>query len=86
MLGTFSPTPCLLAKGEDLNIELIISDVHMVKPPFKESLKWDFCGGPMGKTVAPNARVLGPFPGQGTRSHMPQRTVHMLQLRPNSAK
>ena len=37
MLGTFSPTPCLLAKGENLNIELIISDVHMVKPPFKES-------------------------------------------------
>ena len=40
MLGTFSPTPCLLAKGKDLKIELIINDVHMVKPPFKESLKW----------------------------------------------
>ena len=86
MLGTFSPTPCLLAKGEDLKIELIINDVHLVKPPFKESLKWDFCGGPTGKTVALNARVLGSFPGQRTRSHMPQLTVHMLQLRPSSNK
>ena len=86
MLGTFSPSPCLLAKGEDLKIELIFNDVHMVKPPFKESLKWDFCGGPTGKTVALNARVLGSFPGQGTRSHMPQLTVHMLRLRPSSNK
>ena len=53
MLGTFSPTPCLLAKGKDLKIELIINDVHMVKPPFKESLKWGFCGGKMGKTWLP---------------------------------
>ena len=33
----------------------------------------------------PNADGLGLSPDQGTRSYMPQR-VHMLQLRPGTAK
>ena len=32
---------------------------------------------------APNARVPGSIPGRGTRSHVPQLSVPMLQLRPN---
>ena len=34
----------------------------------------------------PNARGLGLIPGQGTRFHMPQLRVHMLQLTPSIAK
>ena len=37
--------------------------------------------GPVAKTLAPDARGLGSIPGQGTRSRMPQLTVHMLQLK-----
>ena len=33
----------------------------------------------MAKLHAPNAGGLGLIPGQGTRSHMPQLRVHMLQ-------
>ena len=35
---------------------------------------------------APDAGGLGSILGQGTRSHMPQLRVHMLQLRPSTAK
>ena len=33
-----------------------------------------------------NAGGLGLIPGHGTRSHMPQLSVHMLQLRPSTVK
>ena len=35
---------------------------------------------------APNAGGLGSGPGQGTRSHMLQLRVCMLQLRPSAVK
>ena len=34
----------------------------------------------------PNARGLGLIPCQGTRSHVPQIRVHVLQVRPGAAK
>ena len=38
-------------------------------------LFWGFPGGPVVKTqLLPNAAGWGLFPGQGTRSHMPQST------------
>ena len=48
--------------------------------------KGDFPRGPVAKTLASNARGPGSVPGQGTRPHTPQLTVHMLQLRPSSVK
>ena len=48
------------------------------------------CGTPLVvqwlRLLAPKARAPGLIPDQGTRSHMPQRRVHMLQLRPSTAK
>ena len=38
------------------------------------------------KLGAPKARGPGSIPGQGTRSHIPQLRVHMLQPRPSTAK
>ena len=38
------------------------------------------------RLFALNAGGLGSIPGQGTRSHMPQLGVLMLQLRPGAAK
>jgi len=38
---------------------------------------WDIPGGPVAKTVHPQCRG----PGQGTRSHMMQLRVPMLQLK-----
>ena len=35
---------------------------------------------------APNIGGPGWIPDQGTGSHMPQLSVHMLQLRPGTAK
>ena len=52
----------------------------------KRRRPWDFPGGPVARTPAPNAGGLGSIPGQGTGSHMPQLRVHMLQLRPGVAK
>ena len=40
-----------------------------------------FPRGPVAKTLASSERGPGSIPGQGTRSHMPQLTVHMLRLR-----
>ena len=40
----------------------------------KMATDWDFPG-------APNTGGQGSIPGQGTRSHMPQLRVHMLQLK-----
>ena len=40
-----------------------------------------FPRGPVAKTLASSARGPGSIPGQGTRSHMPQLTVCMLQLK-----
>lgn len=37
----------------------------------------DFVGGPVAKTLVPNAGGQGSIPSQGVRCHMPQ-------LRPNS--
>ena len=39
-----------------------------------------FPDGPWLRLFAPNAGGLGLSPGQGTRSHMWQLRVHMLQL------
>ena len=41
---------------------------------------WDFSGSPVAKTPHSKAGGLGSLPGQGTRSHMPQLRVRMLQL------
>ena len=43
-------------------------------------------GSPVAKMLSPNPRGLGSIPGQGARPHMPKLTVHMLQLKPGSAK
>ena len=45
----------------------------------------NFPGGPVAKT-GPNAGGPGSFPGWGTRSHMPQPRICMLQLRPSRVK
>ena len=36
-----------------------------------------FPGGPLTKTPCSQCRGLGLIPGQGTRSHMPPRRVHV---------
>ena len=42
----------------------------------KKMLFWGFPGGPVVKTqLLPNAAGWGLFPGQGTRSHMPQLKI-----------
>ena len=41
----------------------------------------DFPGGVELRLHAPNAGDLGSSPGQGTRSHVLQLGVHMLQLK-----
>ena len=47
----------------------------------------DFPGGPENKTPSSQWEGLGSIPGQGTRSHMPQLRVHMLQLKlPHAAE
>ena len=53
----------------------------------------DFPGGPVAKTLCSQLGDPGSIPGQGTRSHMPQLRVcllqlkpHMLQLRPGTTK
>ena len=38
------------------------------------------------RLYAPNAGGLGSIPGKGTRSHMSQLRVCMMQLRPGGAK
>ena len=48
---------------------------------FKKLYLWDFPGGPVARIHAPNAGGLGSIPGQGTRSHMSQLRVRMLQLK-----
>ena len=54
----------------------------------KELTCWDFPGGPGVRLHAPNAGSLGLISGQGTRSHMLQLRVHMLQqkLQPSKLK
>ena len=46
-----------------------------------EKFERDFPGGPVAKICTPNAGSLGLIPGQGTRPHMPQLRVFMLQLK-----
>ena len=41
----------------------------------------DFPGGPVAKTPHYQRRGPGLIPGQGTRSYMPQLSVHRLQLK-----
>ena len=41
----------------------------------------DFPGGPVAKTLAPNAGGSGLIPGQGPRHHMPQLRILMPQRR-----
>ena len=38
-------------------------------------------GGQCLRLQVPNARGLGSIPGQGTRSHMPQLSVHIPRLK-----
>ena len=38
------------------------------------------------RLCAPNVGGSGLIPSQGTRSHTPQLTVHLLQLRPSTAQ
>ena len=45
---------------------------------------WDFPCCPVLRLHAPNAGNLGSIPGQGTRSHLPQIRVCMLQLKIHS--
>ena len=52
---------------------------------YQESLNGDFPGGPVATTLALNAGGPGSISGRGTRSHMPQLIVHMLQLKIQSA-
>ena len=40
----------------------------------------------MAKIPSSQCRGVGSIPGQGARPHMPKLTVHMLQLKPGSAK
>ena len=46
---------------------------------FLKCYNWDFLGGPVAETTAPNAGDMSSIPGQETRSCV-------LQLRPNAAK
>ena len=46
----------------------------------------DFPGGSVAKTPASNAGGLSSIPGQGTRSHMMQVRVRILQLKMPSAE
>ena len=45
-----------------------------------------FPGGSVVKNLPTNAGDSSSIPDQGTGSHMPQLSVHMLQLRPGTAK
>ena len=49
--------------------------VFYVKATLVKDHDWEFPGGPVA-----NAGALGSNPGQGTRAHMPQLRVHLLQL------
>ena len=64
--------------------------VLFIKSPGKLIFKFVVCLSIVGKDrdslvvqrlrlCVPNAGGLGSIPGQGTRSHMPQLRVHMLQ-------
>ena len=46
----------------------------------------DFAGGPMAMTLRSQSKGPSLIPDQGTRSHMLQLRVCMLQLRPSTAK
>ena len=47
-------------------------------------LHWDFPSGPMAKTQLSPYRGPGSTPGQGTRSHMPQLSLHAIAKEPTS--
>ena len=53
---------------------------------FKSKNSWDFASGPVAKTPYSQCRGPGFTPGQGTRSHVPQQRVHMLQLKTRSSQ
>ena len=59
------------ASIRDLSIQTVVK-----RPPTQP---WDFPGGPVGKTLSSQRGSQGLIPGQGTR-------LHMLQLRPSTAK
>jgi len=52
-----------------------------MKKEVRLSNRWGFPGGSKAKTPRSQYRRPGLIPGQGTRSHMPQVKVHMLQLK-----
>lgn len=47
----------------------------------QDSTLWACPGGPVAKTPRSQGRGLGLEPWQGTRSHVPQRTVFIPQLK-----
>ena len=61
-------------QGEVLSWTTLIGALYVFK-----YVSWNFPGGPVAKTLTPNAGGQGSIPGQRTRSHMPQ-------LRPSMAK
>ena len=64
----------LAGQGEVLSWTTLIGALYVFK-----YVSWNFPGGPVAKTLTPNAGGQGSIPGQRTRSHMPQ-------LRPSAAK
>ena len=59
--------------------ELVLPGRHTVYDSGRES--GDFPGGAVAETLHLQCGGLGSVPGQGTRAHMPQLRVHMLQLK-----
>ena len=58
---------------------LIIWKQKHRKEQIQEGHSWDFPGGPVAKT--PRSQCPGSIPGQGTRFHMMQLGVRMLQVK-----
>jgi len=61
-------------------------EFRMQKQRLSSRLSGDFRVGPVAKMPWSQCRGPGFSPWLGTRSHMLQRRVHMLQIRPGAAK
>ena len=64
----------ILVKGFFISVMISFITLVLLIIVFKKFWMWDFLGSPVSKT--PCFQCSGPssFPGQGTRSHMPQLT------------
>ena len=87
------PNPGIEPRSPTLQADALTSAPHPTfirgwssQKPFLKASRLDFPGGPVAKTLCPDAENPGWIPGQGTRSHMPQKKAHLLQLRPGSVK